>query len=168
MTKNLLGFTIIEMMIALVIGGLLLGMAIPAFNGFIQQQTMTTRVNDFVLAIQYARSEAAKLGGVVSVQTIDDGDDANEWGPGYCVTIGNPGDCGAALRMFDGMADATLNATDDFHDIPALSFNSRGLLTLDGAGTFELCSTDANEDPGRIISVNRIGRTTSQQLVCNP
>ena len=62
---------------------------------------MTTRVNDLVLAVNYARSEAAKLGGLVSVQAMDASDSDNEWGPGYCVTIGNPGNCNNPLRLFD-------------------------------------------------------------------
>ena len=168
MTKNLQGFTVVELLVALTIGALLIGMALPAFNGFIQQQVMTNRVNDFVLAVNYARSEAVKLGGVVSVQAVNGADGDNEWGPGYCVTVGDPGNCNAPLRMFDAMADATLDATDDFDGEDTLSFNGRGLLTLDGVGTFELCSTDVNQDPGRVIGMNRIGRTTSRELVCNP
>lgn len=164
--RHISAFTIIELMVAMAIAGVLLGMALPAFNGLMEQRAMTTRVNDFVLAVHYARSEAAKLGGVVSVQTVDASDSDNEWGPGYCVTIGNPGNCNAPLRMFAGMDDMTLNALGAYNDETALSFNARGLLTLDAAGSFNLCSTDATVNPGRLIDLNRIGRTTSTQLVC--
>ena len=60
----------------------------------------------------------------------------------------------------------TLDAQGAFNDETALSFNARGLLTLDAAGTFILCSTDATVNPGRTIALNRIGRTTSTTLVC--
>ena len=162
------GFTVVELMVAMAIAAVLLGMALPAFNGFIEQRTMTTRVNEFILAVHYARSEAAKLGGLVSVQSVDASDSDNEWGQGYCVTVGDPGDCDDPLRMFTLMDDTTLDATDDFDDETTFSFNSRGLLTMDGEGTFRLCSTDENVDPGRLIEVNLIGRVTSSQLVCNP
>ena len=162
------GFTIIELMVALAIAGVLLGLALPAFNGFIEQRTMTTRVNEFVLAVNYARSEAAKLGGLVSIQAVNAADGANEWGPGYCVIIGNPGNCNAPLRTFSAMDDTTMDATGAFDTLTTLSFNARGVLTVNGEGTMQLCSTDVGVDPGRIIGLNLIGRTTSTELICNP
>ena len=164
--RHMHAFTLIELMVAMAIAGVLLSMALPAFNGFLEQRAMTTRVNELVLAMSYARSEAAKLGGLVSVQAVDPSNSDDEWGPGYCVTIGNPGNCNNPLRMFGGMDDMTLNAQGAFNDETVLSFNARGLLTLDAAGTFQLCSTDATVNPGRTIALNRIGRTTSTTLVC--
>ncbi|MFP6837782.1 MAG: prepilin-type N-terminal cleavage/methylation domain-containing protein [Pseudomonadales bacterium] len=81
------GFTLVELLVTLTIAAVLFGFALPAFNGMMAQRTMTARVNQFVLAVNYARSEAAKLGGVVSIQSVDSGDTDNEWGLGYCVAM---------------------------------------------------------------------------------
>ena len=163
------GFTVVELMVTLAIAAVLIGYALPAFNGFVQQRSMSAKVNDFVLAISYARSEAAKLGGTVSVQAVDESDAGNEWGPGYCVVVGNPGDCiGAVLRRFSASANMTLDATGAFDTLGTLSFNARGLLTPNAVGALQLCHVDVNLDPGRIIGISLIGRTTSSELVCNP
>ena len=72
------GFTVVELMVTLAVAAILFGFALPAFNELMSQRAMTARVNEFVLAVNYARSEAAKLGGVVSVQSMDDSDNGND------------------------------------------------------------------------------------------
>ena len=164
------GFTIVELMVSLAVAAILIGFALPAFNDFIAQRTMSSRINDFVLAVTYARSEAVRLGGPVSVQAVDDGDGDNEWGPGYCVVIA-PDDCGDAdsvLRRFPAIDDATLDGVDGFDNQGTLTFNARGMLMLGAAGSVELCGDDADDDPGRVVTVSLIGRPDAGELECNP
>jgi prepilin-type N-terminal cleavage/methylation domain-containing protein len=171
MTKKLIstGFTVVELMVTLAIAAVLFGYAIPAFDGLMNQRTATARINQLVLAVNYARSEATKLGGVVSIQSMDASDDANEWGVGYCVVAGNPGDCDApVLQRFDPLNGMTFDALGALDSIGTLSFNSRGLLTGAAAGEIQLCSTDVTEDPGRSLFINLIGRASTSELVCNP
>src|SRR5262245_54118381 len=54
------GFTIVEIMVTLAVAAVLLGLALPAYNGFMAQRRLTSEVNDFLVAVQYARSEATK------------------------------------------------------------------------------------------------------------
>ena len=162
------GFTIVELMVAMAIAAILLGMALPAFNTFIEQRTMGARVNDFISAVNLARSEAVNRGGLVSIQAQDASDNANEWGPGYCVTVGTPGNCNNSLRDFEPAADATMDALGGLNGVGTLTYNGRGLLTLGAQGTIELCSTDATVDPGREIAINAVGRPSTLELVCNP
>lgn len=163
------GFTIVELLVALAIAAVLLGLAVPAFNGFIAQRDITSRVNDLVLSLNYARSEAARTGGLVTVQAINAGDGDNEWGPGFCVVQGNPGDCtGTRLRTFDGYADGTFNGLGGANGIDAFGFNSRGLMTVGAAGTIDLCHTSTDIDPGRTVTISAIGRASVGDLVCHP
>ncbi|MGD8832662.1 MAG: GspH/FimT family pseudopilin, partial [Pseudomonadales bacterium] len=152
------GFTVLELLIAMAIAAVLLGMALPAFNTFIEQRTMTSRVNDFISAVNLARSEAVNRGGLVSIQSMNP-DGANEWGNGYCVVVGTPGGCPndptVMLRQFDVADGATMDALGGLNGIGTLSYNGRGLLTLAAPGTIELCK--AGVAVGREIAVNTIG-----------
>jgi type IV fimbrial biogenesis protein FimT len=56
------GFTLWELVWALGIAGVLLGLGVPSFRSFLQDGRRTADVNALVLAIQIARSEAAKRG----------------------------------------------------------------------------------------------------------
>ncbi len=163
------GLTVIELMITMAVAALVLGFAIPAFNGLINQNQMTSQVNSLVLAINYARSEAAKTGGVVSVQAVDDSDTSNEWGPGFCVVPGNPGNCTGndVLRRFSPSGDITFNGTSAFDGLGTLSFNSRGMMIGGAAGDLQVCGPDKRSDPGRELTVNLVGRTATEDLICH-
>lgn len=161
------GFTIVELMVTLAVASILIGIAVPAFTDFLRQRTMASRINDFVMAVTYARSEAARLGGTVSVQALG-GDSANEWGNGYDVVVDASAE---VLRHFESMDDATLDAIGaGWHNRFILTFNARGMLTPQpgASGRIRLCHDDANVDPGREVSVSVIGRTDVEEFECNP
>ena len=162
------GFTLIELMIALTIAGIMMAYALPAFNDFTAQRRMTANVNSMIAAINYARSEATRLGGTVTVQAIDAGDPNDEWGPGFCVTPADPGNCAASLQTFDMGGTITFDAQGDLHTEDSMSFNSRGLLQGGLLGTMQLCGVDAGDDPGRTINISAIGRASILNLVCFP
>jgi type IV fimbrial biogenesis protein FimT len=61
------GFTLWELLCTIAIAGVALGMAVPAFSAFLLDARMTADVNGWVLAVQIARSEAAKRGRPVIV-----------------------------------------------------------------------------------------------------
>ena len=158
------GFTLVELMVAIAIAAVLMSMAVPAFDTFIEQRNMAARGNDFISAVNLARSEAINRGGLVSIQAVNAGDNNDEWGPGYCVTAGTPGNCGASLRDFEAADGETLNGTGGLNGVGMLTYNGRGLLTLNAQGTIEICSAGVN--PGREIAINTIGRAASGEFVC--
>lgn len=161
------GFTILELMVALSIAAILITIGLPAFNGFLAQQRLTTYTNDLIGGVAYARSEAAKLGGVVSVQALTNDND-NEWGGGYCIVAGNPGNCaGTPLRRIAAPTGVTLDAIGGLQAVYTLSFNSRGLLLGGVGGAIQICSTDASVINGRTLNITLVGRTLSQELTCN-
>ena len=165
--RSLRGFTIIELMVALAVAAVLITIGLPAFNGFLGQQRLTTYTNDLISGIAYARSEAAKLGGVVSVQALTT-DNNNEWGGGYCIVAGNPGNCnGTPLRRVAAPTAVTLDAIGGLEAIYTLSFNSRGLLVGAAGGAIQICSTDVSVENGRTLNVTPVGRTMAQELTCN-
>ena len=160
------GFTMIELMVAQVIAAIMMAYAIPAVNDFTAQRRMTASVNSLVSAINYARNEATRLGGVVTLQTIDASDADNEWAPGFCVNAGNPGNCDAPLRTFTMDGDVTADAV--LNDQTILIFNSRGMMQAGQPETVQICGADANDDPGRVVNINAVGRASILDLVCYP
>ena len=67
------GFTLLEMMIVIVIMGILMAIALPAFRSFLQSDRLLTEQNQLVMSLQYARSEAIKEDASVWVCASSDG-----------------------------------------------------------------------------------------------
>ena len=66
------GFTLWELLCALAVGGVALGLAVPSFTAFLLDARRTADINALVRAVQLARSEAAKQGrDVVLCKTVD-------------------------------------------------------------------------------------------------
>jgi hypothetical protein len=85
-------------------------------------------------------------------------DAENEFGEGYCVVVGNPGDCtGTLIRNFDAIAGASLNSIED---VTVVTFDSVGALSGTGGASlqFDLCSESVG---GRRIFLTAIGRSKS-------
>ena len=155
-------------MVALTIAAVMMSFALPAFNDFTAQRRMASNVNLLISAIGYARSEATRAGARVTLQALDNSDGDDEWGPGFCVTLGDPGDCDASLRTFALEPGATFDGINAFNNLDSLSFNSRGLLIGGVAGAMQLCGADTNDDPGRIVNINALGRANVVDLICYP
>lgn len=59
--QTISGFTLVELMVTMAIAAILLTQAVPSFRAMIANNRITTQVNELVTAINYGRSEAAKL-----------------------------------------------------------------------------------------------------------
>jgi type IV fimbrial biogenesis protein FimT len=156
------GLTVIELLVSLAVASILIGLAVPAFNNFVAQQMLTAQLNDFLVAVQYARSEAGRRGTAVSLRAENPGSSANEWGPGYCVVVGTPANCpkdATELRTLAALNNSTLNGLGTLNTVGILTFNPRGLLVGD-PGSLDLCQ--ANHATGRTISISTIGRVSAR------
>lgn len=67
------GFTLWELVCTVAVAGTLLGLGVPGFRTFLLDGQRTADVNGFVLAVQVARTEAAKRGRNVVVCATGDG-----------------------------------------------------------------------------------------------
>lgn len=67
------GFTVWELLCAVLIGGILLGIGVPSFDNIMLDSERTAAINSFVTAIQLARSEASKRRRPVVLCKTDDG-----------------------------------------------------------------------------------------------
>lgn len=152
MIEKIRGWTLLELIVVLAVAGITLSLAIPSFQGMIARNRLTTKINDFLVAVNSSRSEAGKIGGVVSVQAvIAEGGigAANEFGLGWCVVLGNPGNCdGAVMRRFDALTrDSTINSKEG-EDVSSLQFDALvGLANTNNATrSFDFLPRDNRDD----------------------
>lgn len=179
--KNQTGFTLIELMMALAIGGLLLMVAIPSYQTMVKNNCMTTDVNSLVSSLQQARSEAVKRHTNVTITAGNAADNTNEWGTGWTVTIhedrNNNGilDSGEDFNGNGTLEDpvvrtvsltCTNTTIDETGNETAFVYGSNG--AVDKTGTFDVCD-DRTGETGKQLSLSITGRpnTNSSFTGCN-
>jgi type IV fimbrial biogenesis protein FimT len=156
------GITVVEILVTLAIASVLIGLALPAFNGMMAQRALRSEANEFILSVQLARSEAARRGTNVSVQARDASDDANEWGAqGWCVVLGDGGACPGNVNELQTFPTPGTNTFDGKNDVDTLTFNPRGLLVAGVEQQLMLCDPDETTDPGRLFRVSLVGRVSA-------
>lgn len=92
------GFTVIELLVVLVLMGIMMGLAVPAFREFIAAQRVKNTAFDFAAALLLARSEAVKRNTEVAVQQS-----GGDWQNGWAVSAG-----GATLSTKEAPQSVTI------------------------------------------------------------
>ena len=168
--RHCAGFTLVESMIVLAVAVILLGMAVPSFQRFLDNQRLTTAVNELHTAILLTRSEAIKRG--VRVDLVAQGDPA-DWSQGWLVfadaNVNGVADAGEEIVFRRGPITGgfTLSST--------MSDNSRPYIAYDGTGRTRTNASAQAVQAGNIsfsrdgtelrrIVINFLGRPR----VCNP
>lgn len=153
MNKTDSGFTLLELMMALMIGAILATLAVPAFLDTIRNNRLAVQANDFISALNFARSEAIKRGTDITICSSDNQNGCNTtaaWHQGWVVLVT---DSGELLRTHAGLKGSTLLNQENNTSI---QYNPRGLLSGNAATTFNLCIDSGI--PGRQISITATGR----------
>ena len=105
------GFTLIEIMIAMLAATILLAIGAPSMRAFIVETRMSIYVNQFVAAATLARTEAikrgrsavicrsvnAESGPALCISGASEGRPGNDWGSGWIVMV--PGEKVVLLRQ---------------------------------------------------------------------
>ena len=150
------GFTLIELMVTLVIATLLLTMGIPALSNMLQNNRLSAQTNQFVTAINFARSEAIKRSADIDVTAINSANDTNEWGPGWRVLVG-----ATVLRTFPALdGSSTLNSVNNQN---TYRYSANGRVSV--ADTLNLCDGRTGET-GRLITITATGRVATEPTAC--
>jgi type IV fimbrial biogenesis protein FimT len=135
------GFTLIELMVALTVAAILVGLAIPSFREFSGNSRTVATTNSLVGALAVARSEALRRSTSVSIcpstdmQTCNGGD----WTQGWIVFTdsGNAGVVDGGDHVIQtwpapgGNSAVNLNYAKTW-----LQYNARGMTSLTAAATF--------------------------------
>lgn len=156
------GVTIIELLMALTIGALLIGVGMPAYESLVRTNRLATDTNRLVASIHYARSEAIKRGANVRICIPRDATIANalctnsgatDWSAGW--NIGVVG--GAVLRREAALTGAiTLIEEGPNTQTGRMDFDRIG-FTADGR-TIVACEPTAVDGLARGLIVSPVGQ----------
>lgn len=164
------GFTLMELMFAITILGILLGLGAPSFARMARENRITTLTNDVVTTFAMARSEASRRGVPVAVCASADGANCTgdaDFSVGWILftdDLGNAGEVDAGDEVLDVAAALpetyTLDADEAF-----IRFFPNGLTTPAGDKTFQLQNTQ-NLELVRCMTISGIGRAATVKEEC--
>ncbi|MES9900901.1 MAG: GspH/FimT family pseudopilin [Sedimenticola sp.] len=144
------GFTLVELMITLAVGGILLAIAVPSYRTMVQNNRLAAGANEFVSSMGLARSEALKRRTDITVTATDSSVAGNEWGKGgWEVKEGTT--LLKTVPAFSG--DITFNSTGDNS---SFTYSANGGAS--GSDTIDLCT--GSGETGRQISLSATGRVS--------
>jgi prepilin-type N-terminal cleavage/methylation domain-containing protein len=99
------GFTMIELIVTMSVVAILGAIAIPSFVAISQGERRIAEVNDMVLALNYARSEAVKQNSPTGVSVTANG----SWAGGWNVCCSSTGTSVNTLPAIDSRSTLTAN-----------------------------------------------------------
>lgn len=166
------GFTLLELIVTLAVAALLLGVGIPGFQSVTKNSRLIANANEFVTAINMARSAAVRYQRNATVCLTSDFDAAvpacdagTNWSNGWVVWVD---------KDRDGTADADevisvhepLSGTSTLFSTTTnrFTYDARGFAVVAG-DDLSLCDDRVGET-GRVVSVNAAGRTNVSDGVC--
>jgi type IV fimbrial biogenesis protein FimT len=170
-----LGFTLIELIVTVSVAAILLAVAVPSYQTFVLNNRMAAQSNDFITALQLARSEAIKRGTRVSVCKSANNAScttSGTWAQGWIVFVdgntagtldGTGANADILLRASSGLSgNSTLTGSTNVADFVSFMASGATSLALGTNGTVSLCSPAPAAVAGRDIQIAASGRVRVQ------
>jgi len=160
------GFTIIELLVAVAVVGILVAAAVPSLRAFIQNNRATAEANKVHTSLMLARSEALKRGVNVFVTANSGGSSSNEFGVGWTVwwdaNSNSAIDTAEIISKVDSLkGGTTVNTSTDVSQ-----FFFRGDGTASAASTIQVRIPECTSNNGRDIALSLVGRLTITRVAC--
>lgn len=162
--KNIHGFSLLEILIALSIAAIITALSISSWNQFSQKSQAQVAMLQLQRAIALAREEAiARNEKITLCKSSDEKTCSGHWQDGFIIKTST-----AVLQEFQALPDGILLMRAFPRGRDQLDFSSSGFPTVEN-GTFWYCSKHT-ELPSWALVLNRAGRvrialTNSQGLI---
>jgi type IV fimbrial biogenesis protein FimT len=166
------GFTIIELMVTMLVAGILVAIAVPAFRSFVLNDRDIGQVNSLVASLNYARSEAVKAASptCITVCPSTDGQTCSggtAWVGGWVVVDPNNADCATppcTLQSVPALAGTNTVTPAVAATATGITFSSNGVVAGPPGTTLTIRVCDARGAAfARDVEVNSTGRVAASQ-----
>lgn len=169
------GVTLIELMTAIFVLAILLGIGIPSFTNIMRNNQIAAQSTNLVQALTFARSEAMKRGLRVSicpaVMDEDDPDDTvcsdtTNWSTGWVVFVDDFGNAGVLdpsdtpIQFWPAAADGVVITGS----AASVVYMASGAAAVDRG--FTVTKTGCKGDQRRVVTVAATGRVSLQRTSC--
>lgn len=157
------GLTLVELLVALTLSAILLGLAAPGFGDLIQRHQGEVIREQLAQAIELARVNAIRSASLVTLCRSDDGlGCGGNWADGVLVFVDEDNDREVdsgkqALRYFDFEADQGRLYWRSFGNRQYLQMTPLG-FTKNQNGTFTFCPDSGDLSLAWMLILNRPGR----------
>lgn len=166
------GFNLLELLVVLAIAGVLAALAGPAMGTFIQSNRLTAATNDFIGALNLARSEALRRGTNAGVCKSDNGSSCTNtgtWSSGWLVFLDgdNNGPWTASdslVRAHEALASGTAINVSAGPD--AILYNRQGLVPAATGSGYAYIVCNSKIGKSRTVAIGGAGRTSLSEGTC--
>jgi len=150
--RRLRGFSMIELLIAMGIGALLVGMGIPAMKSMVVNQRIKAASTDLYTSLMRTRSEALKRNTSVTMSPVT----SSNWADGW--RIANPSGTPTYLEEHSSLSALTITGPSN------VVFRSSGRVVGSTAPQFDISATGS--DLRRCVTVDLSGRPYVKSAAC--
>ena len=163
------GFTLLELMTAVTVMAVLLGLGVPAFTNIMRNNQIAAESGNLVSALQLARSEALKRGIRISVCAAAVGETCagtDDWSKGWIMFADDFGSAGVldpsdeVLQVWPAPANNVLIRTE------ATSVTFTRTARAEFPETLEVFKAGCGPGQMREISINLSGRVALNRVDC--
>lgn len=177
MKKRVLGFTLLELMVAISIAAILIALAVPSFTSTIKRNRVQSQARGILSSLLSARAEAVSRGGRVTLCHINAGACDGAWSSGMTVftdtgIVGQIDGNDVILHEYPATGTNTMKAYHYVGGATAadsqISFNNRGEVISAGvvsAVTFVVCDVGNNATFARAVLLSPVGQTMAASAV---
>ncbi len=160
--QRIRGFTLIELMIAIALLGIIASLAAPSMANFAIRQRVSSQANEMMLSLAFARAEAIKRNAEIRILPITNS--AEGWADGWCIGPTSMANCSHAdrIKVFEAKSDVSVSS-QNFVGAP-LAFKRDGTASIAGGFSITSPRLNASGNDARCIDISLQGRPSLSKV----